>query len=157
MLTRVEDFDRSGTLRASVEQRALVARLGARATWGELGAPASLVKRQGFLATGLSGDSAVAAARAWLGANKQVFGLGSLATLRLANDARLAGGAGHAVVFRQSFGALPALNDGTVTVGVTGSRRAGWKIAYVSSSLSPATKLLGKARLSPGRHGCMPR
>ena len=53
------------------------------------------------------------------------------------------------MLFSQRFGALRASGDGLVTVGVAGSRQAGWKIYYASSALTRADHLNGKPRLSP--------
>ena len=102
-----------------------------------------------FLETNLAGASAPSVAKAWLDQNKESFGLESVAGLELVSNARLASSDGHAVIFRQTFGGLDALEGGLVTVGVTGTQRGGWDIAYASSSLSKATELLGTSRLTP--------
>ena len=49
--------------------------IGATVIWNRFGTPASLSKRGKFLATGIRGANAVAAARAWLNANKAILGL----------------------------------------------------------------------------------
>ena len=56
---------------------------------------------------------------------------------------------GRAVVFRQRFGDLELGQDGMITVGLTGSRQAGWKIAYVSSSAVGTQAAPAEATLSP--------
>ena len=72
----VVEFDvRTGKLLPTSAQRAAASRMGAAVTWNRLGTPASLSKRGKFLATGIRGQNAVAAARAWLNANKTVLGL----------------------------------------------------------------------------------
>jgi extracellular elastinolytic metalloproteinase len=143
------NFDtRKGDVAASGRQRALVSELGARATWNRYGTPSSLVKKRGFLARGLEGGSAASVARGWLEAHSTLVGLSSHAGLELVNDSRLAGSDGHAVLFRQTFDGLDALEDGTIVVGVTGSVERGWNVAYVSSSLTTATNVLGEPQMS---------
>src|SRR5207244_3885583 len=53
---------------------------------------------------------------------------------------------GHAVIFRQAFGGLPAAQDGMITLGVTKGR-----IAYVSSSAAGDEPLTGSVRLTPAQ------
>ena len=125
------DIDtRRGKIKPTSTQLAIVSNLGAEARWNRFGTPHSLVKHGGFLATGLSGD-AVTAARNWIRANRALFRLSeqSVTKLELLNDSRMRGSGGHAVIFRQRFGNLPAAQDGMITVGITGG-----KVAYVSSS-----------------------
>ncbi|HKH11880.1 MAG TPA: hypothetical protein VKA73_12145 [Rubrobacter sp.] len=76
--------------------------------------------------------------------NAAVFGLpadylGNNARLRFENDTPLQDSDGHAVLFRQQFGDLAAVKDGSVIVGLTGSAEGGWDVVYVSSSLSENT------------------
>ena len=52
-------------------------------------------------------------------------------------------GAGHAVLLRQRFGAVPAAHDGSIALAVVDG-----KIAYVSSSLTPATDVQGSRELN---------
>jgi hypothetical protein len=60
-----KDFDaRTGRIAPTAQQQSMVSNLGARATWNDFGTPHTLVKDGGFLATGVSGASAVAAANA---------------------------------------------------------------------------------------------
>lgn len=56
---------------------------------------------------------------------------------------------GHAVLFRQEFGGLEAAQEGTLTVGITGTPASGWKIAYASASTTGDTALAGGSTLSP--------
>jgi extracellular elastinolytic metalloproteinase len=125
------DLDaRTGSVAPTATQKNIASNLGAAVQWNRFGTPASLIKYGGYLATGLSG-SAVQAARSWLSSKAALFKLTStdVSNLEVLNDSVMAGGAGHAVVFRQRFGNLPAAQDGLITVGI----KAG-KIAYVSSS-----------------------
>ena len=53
------DYDvRSGALAPTSAQRAVVRRLGARATWNKFGTPATLSKRGKYLATNIHGKNA---------------------------------------------------------------------------------------------------
>ena len=145
------EFDvRTGVAAPTAAQRTAVKRLGATVIWNRFGTPASLSKRGKFLATGMRGANAVAAARAWLNANKAILGLSSTAGLVLDADTRLAASNGHAVNFRQVFDGLEAAEGGLVTVGITGSAAKRWRVAYVSSSLTRSTSLVsGEIQLSP--------
>ena len=140
--------NRSGSVAPTARQLQLAARLDARAEWNRFGTPSSLVKHGGYLATGVAGADAESAARSWVSANKGLFGLGSVDGLALDNDSPLVGSDGHAVTFRQEFGGLAAGQDGLLTVGLTGTAANGWKVAYVSSSVSPETALSGSAQIS---------
>src|SRR3954465_10492043 len=125
------DLDaRSGAVQPTAAQQAIVSSLGAHATWDQFGTPRSLINYGGYLATGLSSDP-VTAARSFISTNKALFRLSDqgVDNLELLNDSKMAGYDGHAVLFRQTFGGLPATQDGLITVGVVGG-----KIAYVSSS-----------------------
>jgi extracellular elastinolytic metalloproteinase len=127
---------RTGRVQPSAAQRSMADALGANVTWNRFGTPDSLIHYGGYLATGLSGADAATAARTWVAAHKALFRLTGAASadLELVNDSTLAGSNGHAVLFRQRFGGVPAAQDGMITVGIVGTRAAGWKIAYVSSS-----------------------
>ncbi len=145
------EFDvRTGVAAPTAAQRAAAKRTGATVIWNRFGTPASLSKRGKFLATGIRGANAVAAARAWLNANKAILGLSSTADLVLDSDTRLAASNGHAVNFRQVFDGIEAAEGGVVTIGITGTAAKRWRVAYVSSSLSRATSLApGEIELSP--------
>jgi len=144
------EFDtRRASLAPTGKQRALAARAGVAATWNRFGTPASLAKRGKFLAKGIRGKNAVAAARRWLEANRTLLGLRSTTNLKLDSDARMRGSRGHAVNFRQAFDGLITSDGGLVTVGITGSKARRWKVAYVSSSLTRARGLAaGRVALS---------
>src|SRR5438093_1571464 len=140
------DFDaRTGVVTPSASQLALVDGLGATARWNSFGTPQSLIRYGSYLATGLVGD-AVTAARDWIRANRGLFRLSDAGVdnLELLNDSEMAGYDGHAVLFRQRFGTLPAAQDGMITVGITGG-----KIAYVSSSAAGDGNVPAAATLSP--------
>lgn len=143
------DFDaRTGSVAPSSAQLALVSALGAEARWNRFGTPQSLVKHGGYLASGISGNTAVAAARSWLETNKALFRLASVDELTLVTDGRLVGSDGYAVSFRQVFGDLETIEDGLVTVGIEGSAASGWKVAYASSSLTGDAALSGTAGIT---------
>jgi extracellular elastinolytic metalloproteinase len=139
---------RTGAIAPTTAQLDAVDALGAHATWNSFGTPHVLTKDGGFLATGVQGDTAVAAARNYLDANRALFKLASADALVLHGDSLLAGSQGHAVTFRQRFGGLDAWPDGIVTVGLTGSPASGWKVASVSSTLTGADSLTGTPQLS---------
>jgi extracellular elastinolytic metalloproteinase len=131
------DFDsRVGRIAPTKVQRALAKRLKASVSWSKFGTPASLSRRGKFLARGVRGKTAPDAARWYVNRHKRLFGLGSVGQLELVSANRLAGSNGWAVNFRQVFGRLPAAEGGLVTVGVTGTKKRGWRIGYVSSSLT---------------------
>src|SRR5688572_28259599 len=115
-----DDFDaREGSVAPSAEQESIVSGLGAHVTWNKFGTPQSLIKYGGYLATGLSLD-VEAAARQWVQDNSTLFRLSAqdAAALELLNLSAMARSKGRAVLFRQRFGALPAAQDGLITVGV---------------------------------------
>jgi len=132
----------TGVLAPTALQRQLVAKLGARASWNRYGTPASLIRLQGYLASGLGG-SAVDAARSFLNTNRELYKLSSADELQLVNDVELVGTSAHAVLFAQRFGDLTADWDGLIAVGVVDG-----KIAYVSSSAAGSQPLTGSAKLS---------
>ena len=114
---------RTGQIRPAAAQRADARALGARVNWNRFGTPSSLVDPGGALATGVRGATPAAAARAWLDANAALFRLDSADGLELQSDNALAGGAGHAVTFRQVVGGLDAAGGGLVTIGLRARRR----------------------------------
>ena len=145
----IADYDtRTGSIDPTAAQLQAVEALGARATWNDFGTPHTLVAEDAFLATGVQGNDAVAAARNWLDANRALFRLASVDGLVLHGDAKLASSQGHSVTFRQKFGTLDAWPDGLVTIGLTGSPATGWSIASASSTLTGATALTGSGVLS---------
>src|SRR5207253_9353627 len=99
----------------------------------------------GYLATGLSSDP-VTAARSFISSNKTLFRLSDqgVSNLELLNDSKMAGYDGHAVLFRQTFGGLPATQDGLISVGVVDG-----KVAYVSSSSAGDGNVPVAAALAP--------
>lgn len=162
----VSDLDaRTATVSATAAQRQMAARLQAAVTWNAFGTPHSLIRYGDYLAQGLQADSAAKAARSWLASHRDLFRLTSAGPsgLELVNDSQLAGSGGHAVLFRQRFGGLSAVQDGMVNVAVVGSQRAGWKIAYVSSTLAgsqaapaPATISATQAWVAAAENAGMP-
>ncbi|HKR58409.1 MAG TPA: hypothetical protein VJS64_01650, partial [Pyrinomonadaceae bacterium] len=84
------NFDtRTGSVSPTATQLTIVSDLGATAQWNEFGTPKSLIKHGGYLATGLSGDSAVTAAKSWIDANKALYRLASTDNLVLYGDSRM--------------------------------------------------------------------
>lgn len=123
-------------------QRRLVAQLGAHAAWDRYGTPSSLIKLNGYLATGLTG-SPVDEAKSFLSTNGALFKLSSADNLQLVNDVTLRGTSAHAILFAQKFGPLVADWNGLIAVGVVGD-----KVAYVSSSAAGGDGLSGSVKLS---------
>ena len=143
------DYDsRVGKIAPTKLQRAHAKRLKASVTWNQFGTPASLSRRGKFLARGVRGKTAADAARWYLNRHKRLFGLSSVNQLELVRATRLTGSNGWSVTYRQVFGRLQAAEGGTVTVGVTGTKRRGWKIGYVSSALTRDRSLAGSVKLS---------
>jgi extracellular elastinolytic metalloproteinase len=139
------DFDlRTGSVAPTAQQLAAVQSLGAKVRWNRFGTPQSLIKYGGYLATGLSGTPE-AAARSFISTNKVLFRLSDqgVSNLELLNDSPMAGSQGHAVIFRQRFGGMPAAQDGMITVGIIGG-----KVAHVSSSAAGDGNAPGAASLS---------
>jgi hypothetical protein len=123
------DFDsRVGTIAPTRAQRAHAKRIKAKVRWGQFGTPTSVARYGKFLARGVRGKTAAAAARWYLKRHKALFGLRSLDGLQVEGVNRLVGSKGYVVSFRQVFGNLAASESGLVTVGVTGSKNR-WKIA----------------------------
>jgi extracellular elastinolytic metalloproteinase len=146
--TEIADFDsRSGMVAPTNAQRAHARKIKAKVRWGQFGTPASVARSGKFLARGVRGKTAAAAARWYLQRHKALFGLSSLNGLRVESVNRLVGSKGHVVNFRQVFGNLETSETGLVTVGVTGSKNR-WKIAYISSSLTRDRALANTAKLS---------
>jgi hypothetical protein len=144
----IADFDsRSGAVAPTNAQRAHARKIKAKVRWGQFGTPASVLRYGKFLARGVRGKTAAAAARWYLQRHKALFGLSSLDGLRVESMNRLVGSKGFVVNFRQVFGNLETSESGLVTVGVTGSKNR-WKIAYISSSLTRDRALAGTAKLS---------
>src|SRR4051794_15432865 len=143
------DYDvRAGALQPSAVQRAAVKRLHAEVSWNQFGTPASLSRQGKFLAKGVHGKNAAVAAERWLNGHKALFGLRSTDQLALVGDTRMTSSRGHAVNFRQVVDGLQTTEGGLVTIGITGSAKSGWSIAYASSGLTRDSSLEGRAKLS---------
>lgn len=132
--------------RGSVAPPASFARSAGAATvrWNSLGTPA-VVTGAAPLAEGLGADPEQAA-RAYLKANENLFGLSGEAVDALEKIAANPVGEGHAVLLRQKFGDLPAGVDGQVVIGV----RDG-KVFHVTSTLSRSSEAPPAARITEQR------
>ena len=145
----VSEFDtRIGKVAPTSLQRAHAKRLKASVTWSQFGTPATLTRHGKFLARGIRGKTAPDAARWYLNRHKRLFGLQSLAGLRFDSANRLVDSNAYSVTYRQVFAGLEAAEGGTVTVSVTGTARRGWKVGFVSSTLTRDRALAGTVRLS---------
>jgi extracellular elastinolytic metalloproteinase len=145
--TGLRDFDARARVAPTKAQLQAARSIHGRVTWSTLGAPASVIRYGGYLATGIKAPSAAAAARSWLAAHKQLFQLRTVRHLRVATAAPLRGSRVHAVVFRQTFGGVLSA-DGVATVTVVRAKHA-WKVVYASSNLTPDTIVTGKRLLRP--------
>ncbi|HEY7529124.1 MAG TPA: M36 family metallopeptidase [Gemmatimonadota bacterium] len=136
---------RTGSVAPSPAQRSAVSALGASVRWNRFGTPASLVRHGEWLSAALPGDAA-SAARAWVLQNRGLFRLSEagVAALETVSASRLAGGAGHVVLLRQTYGGIPAAHDGLIAVAIRNGR-----VAYVSSSATGDGGAPGAASLSP--------
>jgi extracellular elastinolytic metalloproteinase len=127
----VKDKDsRTGRVAPTAQQRARADDVGAQARWNAFGTPAVLASTGSPLADGLSADP-VAAAQAYVAANRDLLGLTArgAAALEVVSVAPM--GEGASVLLRQRFGNLEAGRDGLLAVGVRDG--AVW---HVSSSLA---------------------
>ncbi|SDZ06728.1 Fungalysin metallopeptidase (M36) [Micromonospora pattaloongensis] len=137
--------NRKGRVSPTARQRDRADALGARARWTSFGTPASLASTGRPLATGLPAEP-VAAARAYVDANRELLGLSASGAQNLELLTVAPMGEGATVLFRQRFGELPAAVDGVLSVGLRDG--AVW---HVSSSLArdgaaPAPATLSQAR-----------
>ncbi len=107
----------------------MVSGLGANASWNKLGTPSSLIKYGDYLATGLSGPDATTVAKNWIDANKALFRLSSVDSLKVMSDEAFPFSEAYAVTFRQEVAGLRTAEDGLLTVGISGNAGDGWKIA----------------------------
>src|SRR3954447_13205720 len=147
---QLADFDvrDEATVAPTAAQKPAASGLAARITWNNYGTPGSIFNQKGWGARDIKAPTAAAAARVWVNSHKSLLRT-SASSLELVTQAPLRGTKNdHAVVFRQSFGGVLSL-DNMLSLSVVGSAKAGWKIAYVSSSLVPSSKLHGKTKLSP--------
>ncbi len=136
---------RVGSIAPTAAQLSAASSLGATTRWNRFGTVHSMIKYDGYLASGLQGD-AVQVARAFISQHRDLFRLSDvgLSNLELLNDQKMAGYAGHSVLFRQKFGDLPAAQDGLIAVGVVGD-----KVFYVSSSCAGDRGAPGGASITP--------
>jgi hypothetical protein len=139
------DIDnRRGTLAPTGRQTAAASRLGT-VRWNALGTPAAVgpnkAVRTGPAAT-LAADPD-AAARQYLIANQDLYGLDAAAVAAMDTLLVRGIGAGTVVLLRQRFGGLPAGHDGLVAILLDGG-----DVVRVTSSLSRDTSAPEPATLS---------
>src|SRR3954454_8998985 len=84
------DFDSRATVEPSADQLAAAKALGASVSWNQFGSAASVVKLDGFVASGIAAPDAVAAARQFLAANAALFKLTSASSLDVVTSSPLA-------------------------------------------------------------------
>ncbi|HUR16592.1 MAG TPA: M36 family metallopeptidase [Candidatus Limnocylindrales bacterium] len=136
-----KDF-RAGSVQPTSAQISRVTQLGASVRWNRWGTPQSLIKRSGWLATGLSGTPETAA-RNWIRTNRTLFRLTDTDVTNLELVSSNPIGQGRAILFRQRYGTLKAAQDGLITVAIIGG-----KVAYASSSATGSKSAPQSAILS---------
>lgn len=119
--------------------------LDATVRWTAFGTAASVIRSEGYLATGVPGATPADAALTWLDQHRALYGLESAANLAVDTVVPLTDTA-YAVVLRQSVSGLPVAPEGVATVGLSVDPDGGWRVAYASSTLVPETT----ARLTAG-------
>lgn len=134
--------NRAGSAAPDARQRGLARKADPDVRWNKLGTPHSLGPGAAPLATGLPAEPE-AAARAYLAANRDLFGLDAEAVADLERVLVRPIGSGAVVTLRQRFGDLPAGYDGLVTLAVSKG-----KVLSVSSSLSRDAATPAPATLS---------
>lgn len=134
--------NRAGVAAPSARQRSVASRLGTPVQFNALGTPHALGPARKPLAAGLAADPQTAA-RQYLTANRDLFGLDEKAVAALDLVSVNPIGAGAAVLLRQRFGDLPAGHDGLVAVLVSGGT-----VVRVTSSLSRDTRAPEPSTLS---------
>ncbi|SIR47381.1 M36 family metallopeptidase [Micromonospora avicenniae] len=122
--------NRAGSAAPDARQRGLARKADPDVRWNKLGTPHALGPGAAPLATGLPAEPE-AAARAYLAANRDLFGLDADAVADMERVLVRPVGSGAVVTLRQRFGDLPAGYDGLVTLAVSKG-----KVLSVSSSLS---------------------
>ncbi|MFY1620208.1 M36 family metallopeptidase [Micromonospora sp. WMMD736] len=129
------DLDnRTGTAAPDARQRGLARAADPDARWNRLGTPQALGPGRTPLATGLPADPE-AAARAYLSANRDLYGMDAATVADLDRVLVRPIGSGTVVTLRQRFGDLPAGHDGLVTLAVSGG-----SVLAVNSSLARDTR-----------------
>ena len=108
---------RDGQVAPTAARRTGSRALGAVGPLHPLRHTGSLIPYGGPLFSAYTGD-AVTVARTWLKGNASLFRMtpAEVDALPVLDDQGPAGGAGHAVLFRQQYGGLPAAQDGLVDV-----------------------------------------
>ena len=138
----LDQDNREGRVQPTARQRGLAAAAQARARFNDLGTPRMLTSAGRPLASGLSSDP-VAAARAYIAANRELLGLTPRGAKSLEVVTVAPMGEGAAVLLQQRFGNLVAGYDGLLVIGV----RDGM-VFYVSGSLGRDAAQPAPARLS---------
>ncbi|WP_435206455.1 M36 family metallopeptidase [Micromonospora sp. bgisy143] len=129
------DLDnRTGTAAPDARQRGLARAADPDVRWNRLGTPQALGPGRTPLAAGLPADPE-AAARAYLTANRDLYGMDAATVAGMDRVLVRPIGSGAVVTLRQRFGDLPAGHDGLVTLAVSGG-----SVLAVNSSLARDTR-----------------
>jgi extracellular elastinolytic metalloproteinase len=119
--------------------------LGAHASWTKYGTVASLIRYGRTLSAARQG-SAASVARSFVAQHRALFRLSAAGVnaLRVISNTTFEGSSARVVLFRQSFGGLPAGQDGMITVGLNEGA-----VYYVSSSSAGDQALTNQVALTP--------
>ncbi|MBQ0990759.1 M36 family metallopeptidase [Micromonospora sp. PSH03] len=141
--TPADADNRTGTAAPDARQRGLARAVDPDVRWNRLGTPQALGPGRTPLASGLPADPE-AAARAYLAANRYLFGMDAATVDSMERVLVRPIGSGTVVTLRQRFGDLPAGPDGLVTLAV-----ADGAVLSVSSSLARNTGTPAPATRTP--------
>lgn len=134
---------RGGNAQPSDQQRAAADQRGTTVRWNRYGAPSTFVPRADLQRRGAT-DDPVAIARAFLGENREAFGVSASGVGAMEVLVSRPMGQGSYVLLRQRFGDQPSLVDGLAAFGI----RDG-VVVFLSSTISPERPAPEPATLSP--------
>ncbi|MEU4807340.1 M36 family metallopeptidase [Actinosynnema sp. NPDC023587] len=135
--------NRPATAQPSERQLTVAGDRGTTVRWNRYGTPATLVPRADVRQRG-AGQDPVGVARAYLGDNRDLFGLAPETVDAMDVVVSRPMGQGSYVMLRQKFGTTPSLLDGLVTFGIRDGA-----VVFLSSTLSPTRADPEPATLSP--------
>ena len=143
-----KDLDvRQGSIEPSAAALETAQSLGGEARWNRFGTLHTLVKAEGFLATGLQGDPE-AAARAWIRSHRELFGLSEegVDSLELVRDSLLSNGSARVLLFGQRVGGLPVMHEGRIKIGLVDGNLFWVASSSIGDSGPLAEPVLGAAQ-----------
>ena len=120
----IEDVDnRKGSTAPTAAQERAARAFGGTVRWNRFGTPQSVLAPSGVRVEAANAEQA---ARKLVDAYASVFGVAGSQEMQVRHAQRFAGTQAYAVVLRQTFGGVPAGLDGLLSIGLRGSRSAGW-------------------------------